>query len=111
MSENQACQSQVHVTALRYLRGKPRRRGLNKRLKPGLRRWGGTGSHTLPNHVTRKQTVNATLARGHHAQTRRTARNFFNLIYNSSTPNKTVHYYFFIREDDIARFNSITARF
>jgi hypothetical protein len=29
MSENQACQSQVHVTELRYLRVKPRRRGLN----------------------------------------------------------------------------------
>jgi hypothetical protein len=73
MNENQAFQSQVHVTALRYLRVKPRRRGLNRRLKPGL--WGGAGSHTLPNHVTRKRTVNATLARGHHAQTRQTARN------------------------------------
>jgi hypothetical protein len=38
MSENQSCQSQVHVTALIYLRVKPRRTGLNRRLKPGL--WG-----------------------------------------------------------------------
>jgi hypothetical protein len=38
MSENHACQSQVHVTGLRYLRDKPRRRGLNRRFKPGLRR-------------------------------------------------------------------------
>jgi hypothetical protein len=79
MSEKQACQSQVHVTAFRYLRVKPRRRGLNRRLKPGLWGGGGTGSHTLPNHVTRKRTVNATLARDHHARTRRTARNFFDL--------------------------------
>jgi hypothetical protein len=70
MSENQACQSQVHVIALQCLRVKPRRRGLNRRLKPG-QRGGGAGSHTLPNHVTRKGTVKATLARGH----QRTARN------------------------------------
>jgi hypothetical protein len=56
---------EVHVTALRYLRVKPRRRGLNRRLKPGLR--GGTGSPTLPNHVTRKRTVNATFARSYYA--------------------------------------------
>jgi hypothetical protein len=45
-----------------------------------------------------------TLAKGHHAQTRRTARNFFS--HDSSMPNKTVHYYFFTGEDDIARFDS-----
>ncbi len=78
MSENQVCQSQVHLTALRYLRVKPRRRELNRRPKPGLR-GGGLGSHRLPNHMTRKQTVNATLSKGHHAQNRRTARNFSNL--------------------------------
>jgi hypothetical protein len=37
---------------------------------------GGTGSHTLPNHVIVKWTVNTTLVKGHHAQTRRTPRNF-----------------------------------
>jgi hypothetical protein len=45
MSENQACQSQVHVTVLRYLRVKPRRRGLNKQLKAGLR---GGGVNWFP---------------------------------------------------------------
>jgi hypothetical protein len=50
MNENQVCQSQVHVTARRYLIFKPGKRGLNSRLRPVLR--GGTGSHTLPNHVT-----------------------------------------------------------
>jgi hypothetical protein len=67
---------------------------------------GGTGSHTLPNYVTRKQTINATLVRGHHAQTWRTARNFLNFIDDSNMPNKTVHYYFLTGEDDIARFDS-----
>jgi hypothetical protein len=47
MSENQACQSQVHVTALRYLTVKPRRRGLNRRLKPGLREGGLVLTHYL----------------------------------------------------------------
>jgi hypothetical protein len=50
--------------------------------------------------------VNVTLARGHHAQTRHTARNFFNFRYDISMPNKTVHYYFLTGEDDIARFDS-----
>jgi hypothetical protein len=45
MSEYQARQSQVHVTVLRYLRVKPRRRGLNRRLKPGLRGGGDWFSH------------------------------------------------------------------
>jgi hypothetical protein len=36
MSENQACQSQVHMIADKISEGKPRRRGLNRRLKPGL---------------------------------------------------------------------------
>ncbi len=51
MNENQKSQSQVHVTALRCLRVKPGKRGLNSRLWPVLR-GGGAGSHTLPNHVT-----------------------------------------------------------
>jgi hypothetical protein len=87
MSENQACHSQAHVATLRYLKVKPRRRGLNRQLK------GGTGSHTVPNHVIKNQMVNVTLARGHHTQTWRTARNAFHFVYDSSTPNKIVHYY------------------
>jgi hypothetical protein len=52
MDENQECQSQVHVTAKHYLLFKPRKQGLNSRPRPVLRGGGGTGSHTLPNHVT-----------------------------------------------------------
>jgi hypothetical protein len=105
MGENQAYQSQVHVTALRYLRVKHRTRGLSRRLKPVLQGW-GAGSHTLSNHVIRKRTVNTTLARGHHAQTRHTSRNFSNLLHDSSMPNETVRYYFLTGEDDTARFDS-----
>jgi hypothetical protein len=36
MSENQECQSQVHVTVLRCLRVKPGKKGLNRRLRPVL---------------------------------------------------------------------------
>ncbi len=61
------------MTVLRCLRVKPRKRGLNRPLKPVLQ-GGGTGSHTLPNHVI--GTVNTTFAKGHHAQTWRTTRNF-----------------------------------
>ncbi len=91
MSENQECQSQVHVTALWCLRLKPGKKGLNRRLRAVLR--GGTGSHTLPNHVIRKQTVNTTLAKGHHAQTQRTAKIFF-MFYTIAVRLITVHYYF-----------------
>ncbi len=63
----------------------------------------GAGSHPLPGHMIRKQTVNTTLTRGHYAQTQRTARNFFNFVYDSSTPNKTVYYYFLTGEDNIVR--------
>ncbi len=66
MNEKQSCHLQVHVTALRCLRVKPRKRGLNKRLKSVLRGW-GAGSHTLPNHVIGKRMVNMTLLKGHHA--------------------------------------------
>ncbi len=83
MNENQACQSQVHVKVLRYLRVKPRTRGLDRRLNPGLRGEQETDGQR-------------TLVRGHHARTQRTARNFFNSIYNSSTPNRTEHYYFLV---------------
>jgi hypothetical protein len=63
------------VTALRCPRVKPKKRRLNRQLKPILL-GGGVGSHTLPNHVIRKWTVNTTLAKGHHAQTQYTTRNF-----------------------------------
>jgi hypothetical protein len=92
MGENQAYQSQVHVTALWCLRIKPKKRGLNRRLKRILR--GGAGSHTLPNHVIGKWTVNMTLVKGYHAQTRQTARNFFMFSTIAVWQIKTVHYYF-----------------
>jgi hypothetical protein len=41
----------IYVTALRYLRLKPRLRWLNRRLKPVLQ-GRGAGSHTLPNHMS-----------------------------------------------------------
>ncbi len=42
MSENQLCQSQVHVTAFRCLRFKSKKAGLNRQLsKPILRGGGG----------------------------------------------------------------------
>jgi hypothetical protein len=68
----------VLITSLcdrvRCLRVKLKKRRLNRRLKPRLR-GRGAGSHTLPNHMIGKRTVNMTLAKGHHAQTWRTARN------------------------------------
>ncbi len=75
MNENQACYSQVHVTALQCLRVKPRKKRLNRQLKPVLR-GREAGSHTLPNHMIGKWPVNTTLAKGHHSQTRHTAINF-----------------------------------
>jgi hypothetical protein len=87
MSENQACQSLVHVTAFQFLRVKPSKWGLNRGLKPVLQGW--AGSHTLSNHVIGKRMVNTTLAKGHHAQTSRTARNFLLFFsHDSSTPKK-----------------------
>jgi hypothetical protein len=47
MSENEVCQSQVHVTALRYLRVKPRRRGLNRQRRPVLQGGGLVLTHYL----------------------------------------------------------------
>jgi hypothetical protein len=41
MSENEACQSEAHVTALRCPRVKPKKRGLNRQLKPILLGGGG----------------------------------------------------------------------
>jgi hypothetical protein len=104
MGENQAYQLQVHVTALRCLRIKPRKRGLNRQLKPVLQ--GGADSHTLPNHLIEKRAVNMALAKGHHAQTRRKAKFFKIVSHNSSMPNKTVHYYFRLGKTNISRFDS-----
>jgi hypothetical protein len=47
MSENQACQTQVHVTALRCLKIKPGKKGLNRRLRPVLRGGGLFLKHYL----------------------------------------------------------------
>jgi hypothetical protein len=55
---------------------------------------GGTGSHTLPNHMIGKRTVNTTLAKGHHAQTQPTARKFLMFYMIAVRLIKTVHYYF-----------------
>ncbi len=94
MNENQACQSQVHVTALRCLRVKPGKKGLNRRLMPVHWGVGGTGSHTLPNHVIGKWMVNMTLAKGYHAQTQRTARKCLMFHTIAVHLTKTVHNYF-----------------
>jgi hypothetical protein len=56
-------------------------------------RGGGSGSFPTPGHVTRKLTVNTTLARGHHAETQHTAINFFSFSHSSNSP-KTIQYYF-----------------
>jgi hypothetical protein len=95
----------VHVTALQCLRVKPRKTGLNMRLKSVLR-GGGAGSHTSPNQVIRKWMVNMTLSKGHYAQTRHTARKYFNVSHDSSTPYKNLTLLFLTGEDDIARFDS-----
>ncbi len=100
LSENQACQSKVHVTALRCLRNKPGKKGLNRRLRPVLR--GGVGSHTLPNNVIGKQMVNMTLAKGHHAQTWLTARKFL-MFLMIATHNENCTLLFLTWEDNIAR--------
>jgi hypothetical protein len=55
MSENQLCQSQVHVTAFWCLRMKPQKVGLNRRLKAHIAKGGGgPGSHPTSNHVIGK---------------------------------------------------------
>ncbi len=90
MSENQNNWSQVLVTALRYLRFKPGKRGLNSPFT--CPEWGGGGSHTLPNHVT-----------GSGQSTRHSRRvitlrpgallEISFLFLNSSTPIKSIHYF------------------
>jgi hypothetical protein len=47
MGENQACQSHVHVTVLRCLRVKLKKRGLNRGLKPILWEGGLVLTHYL----------------------------------------------------------------
>jgi hypothetical protein len=47
IGENQACQSQVHVTALRCLRVKHKKWELNKRINPILRGGGLVLTHYL----------------------------------------------------------------
>jgi hypothetical protein len=85
MNENQACCSQVHVTAFRCLKVNLKKRVLNRQLRPIL--WGGgPGSHPKPNHVIGKQSVNMTLAKSHHAPTWHTARNVLIFSDDSSTP-------------------------
>jgi hypothetical protein len=66
MSENQSCQSQVHVTVFRCLRVKPQKGGLNRQLKAHTE-GGGPGSHPTPDHVIGKWMFNMTLTKGHHA--------------------------------------------
>jgi hypothetical protein len=100
MGKNQACQSQVHVTALWCLRVKPRNWGLNRRLKPVLQGGGGAGSHTLPHHVIGKWTVNMTLVKGHHTQTQHTARNFHIFSHDSSIPINKLYIIIFDWEDE-----------
>jgi hypothetical protein len=52
MNENQNSKSQVRATALRYLRFKPGKRGLNSPLTCPAGGGRGGGSHTLPNHMS-----------------------------------------------------------
>ncbi len=48
MSENRLCQSQVYVTAVRSLRVKPQKAGLNRRLKAHT---AGEGGLVLTQHL------------------------------------------------------------
>jgi hypothetical protein len=93
MGENQACQSQVHVTVLRCLRVKPRKKGLNRRLKPVLQGGGLVLTHYLITWLgkgwsTRHSWRVITLRPG-------TLLEFILFFTWSSTPNKNVHYYFY----------------
>jgi hypothetical protein len=90
INENQNSQSQVRATALRYLRFKPGKQGLNSPLTcpaGGAGEQGGADSHTLPNQVT----GNGCLTR--HLQGVITLRpgallEISFLFINSSTPNE-----------------------
>ncbi len=100
MNENQACWSQVHVTAFLCLRVKLKKQGLNRRLKPIL--WGGAwfspntlsrDQETDGQHDTRKGPSGSDLAHCY---------KFLNLLHDSSTP---IHYtlLFFTGEDDYSQ--------
>jgi hypothetical protein len=67
---------------------------------------GGAGSHTLPNHVIGKWTVNTALTMGH--QSRPGAlQKFFSNTYGSQYTKCTLNnIIILIGEDDIARFDS-----
>jgi hypothetical protein len=65
ISENQSCQSQVHVKGFWGLRVRRQKVGLNRQLKPHTA--GGVWFSPTPNHMIGKWTVNMTLAKGHHA--------------------------------------------
>ncbi len=64
---------------------------------------GGSGSHSLPNHVIGKQMVNTTLPKGPHAQTWRTARNFLIFFYTIAVRPFITLYYFLTGEDDYSQ--------
>jgi hypothetical protein len=92
MNENQS-QSQVLATALRYLRFKPGKQGLNSPFTcPAGGGGRGGGSHTLPNHVT-----------GNGRSTRHSRRvitlrpgallEISFLLIDRSTPIKSIHYF------------------
>jgi hypothetical protein len=87
MGDNQACQSQVHVTVLWCLRVKPKKQGLNRRLKPILLVL-GAGSHTLPNHVIGKRMVNTTPGEGSSRSDLAHCKKFSIFSHDSSTPIK-----------------------
>jgi hypothetical protein len=83
MNENQS-QSQVLATALRYLRFKPGKWGLNS---PFTCPAGGGGFSHITLSRDWKWTVNTTLVKGHHAETRHTARNSFSFQRQQYTNN------------------------
>ncbi len=101
MNENEACWSQVHVTAFWCLRVKLKKRAFNRRLKPILR-GGVPSSHPTPNHVIGKWAVNTAFMKGHHAQPQRSARNFL-IFYTIAERPFITHYYFLTGEDDYSQ--------
>ncbi len=106
VNENQAWWSQVHATAFRYLRVKSKKQGLSRQSMPILR-GGGADFHPTPGQVTRKQTVNMTLAKDHHAQTRRTDINFLFFSHTSSMPINYTILFFWLGKTNIARTDTI----
>jgi hypothetical protein len=109
MSENQLCQSQVHVTEFRCLRVRPSKVGLNRRLTTHTA-GEGPGSHPTPNHVIGKRTVNTTLANGHHANPAHCWK-FTTFSHDSSTRNIHIHYSFLTGEDDYSQDQFLAIQF